>query len=373
MKNVLLVLWTIGFSALLLELGTRIYFSIRVGPEVMLWGTQWHRDAVRVRYLRGQDVFEHDDARQGYSKYHPNQARTDVDSAGVPFRVSINARGFRGDEFRDGKDPETLRVLTLGGSSTFGFGNRDDETYPYLLEQLLNEQLANESCAGRSKAEVINLGIPHLNAGQLALLFASEGAHLEADVVTFYTGYNDTLGLGQSRLLTSFSKRSLFANYLRVVQQQYSAVSAAELQTEIPARARRFIDGLESLARAAARAGVELVPISQQLRTGSGDAAPGREWTYRQERQALSARLARNGSLSPLEGKFLIHAALMDALSAWADRRELGVVDVIGLLDSHRHLMTTYVHLSPLANELIAMAIVDRLAEMLDCPQLAIR
>lgn len=364
----LLVLWTIGFSALLLELGTRIYFSIRVGPEVMLWGTQWYRDAVRSRHLRGQDVFEHDNSAGEYSKYHPHQVRTDVDMAGMPFRVSINSRGFRGDEFRNDKEPDTLRVLALGGSSTFGFGNRDDETYPYLLEQLLNEQLQKAHCGGNSKAEVINLGIPHLNVREVAALFVNEGAQLQADVVTVYTGYNDTLGLGQNQLLASSSRLSLFANYLRVLLRQSKFVSAAEVETETAVRARAFIDGLDSLHRAAARAGMTLVPLTQQMRAD----ATGPQRTYRREAGVLRGRLAQQGGLAPLEAKLLIHASLMDALAAWAEARGLAIVDVIALLDSHRDLLTSYVHLSPLANELVAMAIVDRLAVVLACPQLTI-
>jgi len=54
-------------------------------------------------------------------------------------RLSINSHGFRGKEFSIAKPDDVIRVLTLGASSTFGFFNKDDETYPYLLEQRLNK------------------------------------------------------------------------------------------------------------------------------------------------------------------------------------------------------------------------------------------
>ena len=65
---VLWLLWTVGCSAVVVELGVRVYFSARVGPDVMLWGTSWHRDRARQRFMRGQNVFESGNAQPGYSK-----------------------------------------------------------------------------------------------------------------------------------------------------------------------------------------------------------------------------------------------------------------------------------------------------------------
>ena len=50
----------------------------------------------------------------------------------------------------------------------------------------------------------------------------------------------------------------------------------------------------------------------------------------------------------------------------------LELVDAIELLDEHRTLLTTYVHLSPLANELLALAIADGIARQFGCPQLGL-
>ena len=64
---------------LLFEGAIRIYFSIKVGPDVLLWGTQRQRQSTQQRYMRGQNVFEHTNEKTGYSKYHPHQTRIDVD------------------------------------------------------------------------------------------------------------------------------------------------------------------------------------------------------------------------------------------------------------------------------------------------------
>src|SRR5262249_13086620 len=84
--------------------------------------------------------------------------------------------------------PGVTRVVTLGASSTFGFSDRDDETYPYYLEQFLNHD------AHGKRFEVINLGIPHLKSDQIAALFEQEALPLRPDVVTFYEGINDSWG-----------------------------------------------------------------------------------------------------------------------------------------------------------------------------------
>ena len=55
-RGLLFLLWTVFWSVLLLELGVRVYFSVRLGPDVLLWGTHWHRTQQQERYMRGQNV-----------------------------------------------------------------------------------------------------------------------------------------------------------------------------------------------------------------------------------------------------------------------------------------------------------------------------
>src|SRR5204862_98517 len=75
----------------------------------------------------------------------------------------------------------------LGGSSTFGYGSNDNETYPSHLQARLNER-----CKSQRRYEVINLGIPHLTSTMIRELFIAEGIPLAPDVVVFYEGYNDS-------------------------------------------------------------------------------------------------------------------------------------------------------------------------------------
>lgn len=87
------------------------------------------------------------------------------------------------DRFPCDKPPGTLRILTLGGSSTMGWGVDPDACFSEVLER----QLAARSSV---PVEVINGGVSGHNTIQIremlpGLLF------LEPDVVLLYAGHND--------------------------------------------------------------------------------------------------------------------------------------------------------------------------------------
>jgi len=56
---------------------------------------------------------------------------------GVP--VVINSLGLRGGEIRTPRPPNTVRILTVGDSITFGYGIPLEATYSKVLEKLLNQ------------------------------------------------------------------------------------------------------------------------------------------------------------------------------------------------------------------------------------------
>ena len=199
-------------TLLLFEAGARVYFSFKVGPSILLYGTSFDRkhieastrtddtDPARMgeaktylgtmsskEWRSKRNVVSHANSTGNYSKYFPNQKRVDFDiETGESFDVTINSKGFRGEDFTEQKKPGVIRVLTLGASSTFGYFDRDEETYPAYLEQILNRRWP-----GDVTVEVINLGIPHLKAENILDLFLTEGIKLDPDVVTFSEGNND--------------------------------------------------------------------------------------------------------------------------------------------------------------------------------------
>lgn len=95
----------------------------------------------------------------------------------------INSRGWRGPEFEPTFGPEELRVVALGDSCTFGKGVNEDETWPRVLEQLLNEELDD----GRH-AIVANLGVNGYSSRDYEFVFNEQGAEVLPNIVVL--GYN---------------------------------------------------------------------------------------------------------------------------------------------------------------------------------------
>jgi len=107
----------------------------------------------------------------------------DVDvQKNITFRITSNSQGFRTREFTP-KKPGTFRIVTLGDSSTFGWGIEPQVTWQYLLEKKLAGFLG--------AVEVFNLGISgHTTRHGLNVLrhFAWD---LEPDLVVISYGAND--------------------------------------------------------------------------------------------------------------------------------------------------------------------------------------
>jgi lysophospholipase L1-like esterase len=65
---------------------------------------------------------------------------------------TTNSLGYRGPEFELAKPADTYRILMLGDSITFGWGVEDNQTFSYLLPELLDHQFQGK------KLEIINAG-----------------------------------------------------------------------------------------------------------------------------------------------------------------------------------------------------------------------
>ena len=92
--------------------------------------------------------------------------------------VHINSHGTRGAEFSIEKPANTIRILSLGDSRTFGWGLAENETYSAVLKGLLQKQYL----AG-TKVEVINAGVNAWSYPQMGLYFRNTGLSYKPDIV----------------------------------------------------------------------------------------------------------------------------------------------------------------------------------------------
>jgi lysophospholipase L1-like esterase len=107
--------------------------------------------------------------------------------------VRINSRGTRGPEFAVPKPPNTVRILSLGDSKTFGWGLSEDETYSARLQMLLQERLGPER-----HVEVINAGVNAWSYAQMKVFLEHDGLAFQPDFVL----------LADANLWTQFSEDS---------------------------------------------------------------------------------------------------------------------------------------------------------------------
>jgi hypothetical protein len=388
-KKTKFVLYLIMAAApfLFAEALVRAYFSVQVGPSVLLYGTPWSRhqqqfDPKGARAQRAQDlstVAFHEEVGSGYSKYHSNERLFDRDEFGERFDVAINSRGFRGHDFQPAKRPGVVRIVTLGASSTFGFRSRDNHTYPVALEEILNSALAARTVKATSPVtafEVINLGIPHLTSDQIYSLFVEEGLPLKPDFVTFYEGINDAAWTKPPDTSTERTKQAIkgvpFANQVframrarlltvaligSLISESTTVLSTEGFQAFREGKRERFIGNLQRLADLCRQNGIRLIVASQSATSLERRREQLKMLTYSSEQAALSEKLAAGRGVHALEARLLIHRELMDAEREWATANRIPYADVIAAMDGHRENLITWVHLTSAGNRLVASAL----------------
>lgn len=99
-----------------------------------------------------------------------------IEFAGDSF--THNRFGFRGAA--PDREHRAFRIAAIGGSTTYGVGVSDRETWPYLLDSMLGPDY-----------EVLNLGIPGHSSVEHVIYSSLRLPPLEPDLVIYHTGIND--------------------------------------------------------------------------------------------------------------------------------------------------------------------------------------
>jgi len=377
--KLLLVIFLSLVTGLLTEVGARVIFAAQTGPRTLFYGTRFHRPKPLP-----DTVMQHGNQVAGYTKYFPNEERLDYNpDTRKQFRVTINNHGFRGRDFQVEKATGTIRVVTLGASSTLGYHNRDDETYPHLLEEYLNR------AAHGQRFEVINLGVPHLRSWEILALFRTEGLPLRPDVVTFYEGINDA---GQVDIETNLGKLSeheamlrgrativsTLATVYRALKQRsilFALVdsllegkpgwtySKKDYEKHVVGKKELFLRNVSAIHDLCKEKGIVFIVMTQQARSMLIRDVKG--LTYEAEAELVRNQLDAKGV--QIEAiAFLTHKTLMEGLDEWARSNGVPTVDVISLLNEDRDVLWTWVHLRRRGNEMIARALSAEILRQLE-------
>jgi len=113
----------------------------------------------------------------------------------TPDRVSgsgikqTNRQGYRNQNDIGILEPDTLRILALGGSTTYGhFLDSPNDAWPAQLEKELSKHLANSKY---KRVEVVNGGLQYGTSAELLSHYLFRDRYLGSKIVVLHTGEND--------------------------------------------------------------------------------------------------------------------------------------------------------------------------------------
>ena len=165
LKITVLTLLTLVVVGGILEVGMRFYF------------TNYGTENDRISYIYSRDDIQNQTSQLAgvpYALFVPN-----------PNYEGHNQLGYRGKETTIEKPADTFRIVTLGASTTYGFGVNADQAYPALLENVLHNEY------GLTHVEVINGGVPSYTSFELVPNFMYRVLELKPDLVIYYGALND--------------------------------------------------------------------------------------------------------------------------------------------------------------------------------------
>lgn len=156
-----------------LELSAQVFWRIHFGQWLLI-----------TQFNTNDELFEPHPYLIGVNKKSIN-----ITQGGLTF--SHNSEGFRGNEVQPKSN--RIRIAVIGGSTTYGVGVNDWETWPYYLDSILG-----------SEYEVINMGMPGHSTVEHLQFVSTVLPQYAPDVVIFHAGLND---------LRSSHVRPLHADY----------------------------------------------------------------------------------------------------------------------------------------------------------------
>ncbi len=136
------------------------------------------------RAIKGKFLFQHKTEENTLFKEHPYLVGTPKENYQLPnlpdgFTISTNHYGHRVTKNYTPSD-ETINIICIGGSSTFGTGVSDEESWPYILQKKIGK-----------KYNVINLGVPGYSTLEGIIQLTTIIPELKPDILIIYQGWND--------------------------------------------------------------------------------------------------------------------------------------------------------------------------------------
>ena len=257
-------------------------------------------------------------------RYRPNQ----VISSGFfsPGQYTINNHGFHGPNFPIDKPALRMRVVCMGGSTTFGLGVGDTRCYPRQLELALNRLDPQ-----KREWDVINAGVTDYSTFQGAALAERWLPRLRPDIVLFNYSFGDHqrasheiadadlhVGAGWSIAFENAAMRSAACQWGRRLWQMISPPGTPDTSTTTPEWRVNITDfnaNIEHLVRAADRVHAHSIVVSSPISwppPGKDDNSGLFHYHHRYHRIAKYAALYNGADYCELANLFNLHPEFFD-------------------------------------------------------------
>jgi lysophospholipase L1-like esterase len=127
---------------------------------------------------------------KGYLRPHPYLLYTNAPNFQGAGYQQTNSLGYRNEEFEFQKDRDTIRILCLGGSTTFmwPYIKNPKDTWVAQLEKKL------QAVSGK-RVQVINAGLSYGTSAEALAGYVFRHRHLRPDIIIYHGGGNDVLPL----------------------------------------------------------------------------------------------------------------------------------------------------------------------------------
>ena len=193
---ILLVEGVVRVTGIETDLARNEHFAVEVPVWLLAdeaWITTQQERLEQPQGVRAEDVMwfrSFEEARYIQYKLKPNLSVDAINPfndievrKAVTFHFTSNSDGFRTREFTP-RSEATYRIVSIGDSSTFGWGVDDEYTYQALLERRL-------AVAGGPAVEVFNLGIPGFTSRHGQGVLEHYARDLDPDLLIVSFGAND--------------------------------------------------------------------------------------------------------------------------------------------------------------------------------------
>lgn len=203
---------------------------------------------------------------------------------------------FRGVPTHPRKANAVTRILSLGTSSTYGFKLAPNESYPAMLEQLLNEDRQ-----GKDRVEVVNAGWPGTNGPSIFRFLRDGLADFQFDIITLSLFYNDSFDLTQWDLDAHYRRLDSLPPWRRTLENTRAGLELSKGRTTLKRVSQAFDEARMTSAEAWAAVG-----------GAAGNSPPVRY-------DALLRRFADYASSRGVPLVFILEPVADDARRLWKD------------------------------------------------------